>query len=157
MCIFCKIIKGEIPSYKIYEDEKTYAFLDIADDIEGHTLVIPKNHCENLLDINAEDLSAVISTVQKISKHYVKNLGYTGVNLINCCGEDAEQSVFHFHIHILPRCASDGEKIYPKLSKKNFPIFSTVASTTTITTMFSFCSKRHIIRKTKNLLYRGRF
>ena len=71
------------------------------------------------MEIGSEDLSAVMNTVQKISRHYVENCGYSGVNLINCCGEDAEQSVFHFHMHILPRCASDGEKIYPKLSKKN--------------------------------------
>ena len=119
MCIFCKIIKGEIPSYKIYEDEMTYAFLDIADDAIGHTLVIPKNHSENLLSINQNDLNAVMATVQKLSKHYVDNCGFTGVNLINCCGEDAEQSVFHFHMHILPRKSQDLIKVYPKLDKVN--------------------------------------
>jgi len=118
MCIFCSIIKGEIPSYKIYEDEKTYAFLDIADDVLGHTLVIPKNHYENLLEIPQDELNAVMSTVQKLSKHYV-SLGFDGVNLINCCGESAEQSVFHFHMHIIPRKADDGHKIYPKLTKLN--------------------------------------
>lgn len=117
MCIFCKIINGEIPSYKIYEDEKTYAFLDIADDIVGHTLVIPKNHYENLIEMSTDDLNAVMSTVQKISKHYIDNCGYTGVNLINCCGKDAEQSVYHFHMHILPRRSDDGIKVYPELSK----------------------------------------
>lgn len=119
MCIFCKIINGEIPSYKIYEDEKTYAFLDIADDAVGHTLVIPKAHYESLLDMSSEYLSAVMDTVQKISKHYVEDCGYSGVNLINCCGKDAEQSVFHFHIHIIPRKENDNMKIYPTLEKCN--------------------------------------
>ena len=118
MCIFCSIIKGEIPSFKIYEDEKTYAFLDIADDVKGHTLVIPKNHYENLLDIPNNELTNVMSTVQKLSKHYI-NLGFDGVNLINCCCESAEQSVFHFHMHILPRSKDDKLKIYPELGKLN--------------------------------------
>ncbi len=64
-CIFCKIIKGEIPSFKIYEDDKTYAFLDIAKDMDGHTLVIPKNHCTSMLDCSSEDLTNVMNTVQK--------------------------------------------------------------------------------------------
>jgi len=119
MCIFCKIIKGEIPSYKIYEDEHTYAFLDIADDVEGHTLVIPKHHCENSLDAPEEVLQRVISTVQKVSNHYVDNCGYTGVNILNANGTDAEQSVFHLHYHILPRRKNDGKKIWPDFDKLN--------------------------------------
>ena len=117
MCIFCEIIKGNIPSYKIYEDEHTYAFLDIACDLEGHTLVIPKKHCENIFDIDDQELYYVMSTAKKIAKHY-KSLGYTGVNLVNCSGQDAEQSVFHLHIHILPRKSGDNQKIYPNLTKK---------------------------------------
>lgn len=119
MCIFCNIIKGEISCYKIFEDEFTYAFLDIADDIEGHTLVIPKNHYENILDITGEELSHVVNTVQKISRHYVVNCGYDGVNILNASGSSAEQSVFHLHFHILPRKNNDGEQIYPKLEKLN--------------------------------------
>lgn len=118
MCIFCKIIKGEMPSYKIYEDEKTYAFLDISDDAIGHTLVIPKNHYENIMEIPQEDLLAVMTTVQKISKHYV-SLGYTGVNLMNASGKSAQQSVFHFHMHIIPRVENDGLDTWPKMDKKN--------------------------------------
>lgn len=121
MCIFCEIIKGNIPSYKIYEDEHTYAFLDIACDLEGHTLVIPKKHCENIFDIDDQELSYVMSTAKKIAKHY-KTLGYTGVNLVNCSGQDAEQSVFHLHIHILPRKSGDNQKIYPNLTKKEFDL-----------------------------------
>ncbi len=121
MCIFCEIIKGNIPSYKIYEDEHTYAFLDIACDLEGHTLVIPKKHCENIFDIDDQELYYVMSTAKKIAKHY-KSLGYTGVNLVNCSGQDAEQSVFHLHIHILPRKSGDNQKIYPNLTKKEFDL-----------------------------------
>lgn len=102
-CIFCKIINGEIPSYKIYEDEYTYAFLDIAKDIEGHTLVIPKKHALNVLDCETEILTKLLETVQRISKHYVEDLGYDGVNILNASGAAAEQSVFHLHFHILPR------------------------------------------------------
>ena len=119
MCIFCKIIKGEIPSYKIYEDENTYAFLDIADDAIGHTLVIPKKHYENVLDIPLDELNMVMSSVQKIAKHYVDNCGYTGVNIMNASGKDAQQSVFHLHFHIFPRIANDGVKAWPEFGKVN--------------------------------------
>lgn len=112
-CIFCKIIKGEIPSFKIYEDEKTYAFLDIKRDVVGHTLVIPKKHFVNLLDCDDEYLTAVMDTVKKISRHYTGNCGFSGVNLINCSGLSAQQSVFHFHVHIIPRRDDDGLNLWP--------------------------------------------
>ncbi|MCI7094879.1 MAG: HIT family protein [Clostridiales bacterium] len=112
-CIFCKIIKGEIPSYKIYEDEKTYAFLDIKRDIVGHTLVIPKKHFTNILDCDGEYLAAVMETVKRISRHYVEKCGFDGVNLINCSGVSAQQSVFHLHIHIIPRRADDNMNLWP--------------------------------------------
>ena len=117
MCVFCKILNGEIPSYKIYEDEDTYAFLDISDDVEGHTLVIPKKHYENVLDIDMEMLSRVMRTVKLISNHYVDNCGFTGVNILNNSGIDADQSVFHLHIHILPRKNGDGVKVYDLMEK----------------------------------------
>ena len=114
-CIFCKIIKGEIPSYKIYEDEKTLAFLDISEDIDGHTLVIPKVHCTNILDCPAEYLGSVMHTVQAVSKHYIE-CGYDGINLLNANNETAGQSVFHLHIHIIPRKAGDGEHTWPEFT-----------------------------------------
>ena len=110
MCLFCKILNGEIPSYKIYEDEDTYAFLDISDDVVGHTLVIPKKHYDNVLDIDMEMLSRVMRTVKLISNHYVDNCGFTGVNILNNSGIGADQTVFHLHIHILPRKNGDGIK-----------------------------------------------
>ena len=115
-CIFCKIIKGEIPCYKIYENEYVLAFLDIAKDIDGHILVIPKNHCESVLDCSENDLKEVMVAIQKISNHLIDNCGYDGVNLLNCCKECAGQSVFHFHMHIIPRKQNDGEKVFPTLS-----------------------------------------
>ena len=115
-CIFCKIIKGDIPSYKIYEDEYTYAFLDIASDVYGHTLVIPKNHAENIFDVSDEDLAHTMNAVKKIAKHY-KSIFAGGVNIINCSDEVAEQSVFHLHFHIYPRKENDGLKVFPVLSK----------------------------------------
>lgn len=122
MCIFCDIIEGKIPSYKIYEDDNTYAFLDIAGDAYGHTLVIPKKHCVNILDADAETLNNVMVAVNKISNHYVNNCGFTGVNLVNCSGADAEQSVFHLHIHIIPRKSEDNMKVYPNLQKHDFDL-----------------------------------
>lgn len=107
-CIFCKILAGEIPSHKIYEDDKVYAFLDISCDSYGHTLVIPKNHCANVLDCESEDLKAVMAAVQKISRHYVDNCGFDGVNVLNASGRAAQQSVFHLHFHIIPRKENDG-------------------------------------------------
>lgn len=118
-CIFCKIIKGDIPSCKIYEDEKTYAFLDIAGDLEGHTLVIPKAHCTNVLDCDADYLAATMATVQKIARHYVEDCGYDGVNVINASGEAAQQSVFHLHFHIMPRKKGDGIDLFPLKDKKD--------------------------------------
>ena len=121
-CIFCKIIKGEIPSYKIYEDDKVYAFLDIACDAVGHTLVIPKKHCTNVLDCDKSYLDAVIQAVQKISNHYVNNCGFDGVNVLNASGAAAEQSVFHLHFHIVPRKTGDGLKMWPLTDKQGLDL-----------------------------------
>lgn len=102
-CIFCKIIKGEISSYKIYEDENVFAFLDINRKTAGHTLVVPKVHCKNILDADKEVLSKVMSAVKLIANHYVDDLGFTGFNLQVNNGESAGQEVPHLHFHILPR------------------------------------------------------
>jgi histidine triad (HIT) family protein len=113
-CVFCKIISGEFLSKKIYEDKYTLAFLDIAKDVDGHILVVPKKHIKNVLDADAKTLSYVMNTVKKISKHLVKNCGYEGVNLLNASGECAEQTVPHLHIHIIPRKSNDKLKAWPK-------------------------------------------
>ena len=104
-CIFCKIIAGEIPCTKVYEDDKTFAFLDIAPNSAGHTLVVPKQHCTNLLDADEETLQATMQTVQKIAQALSK---YSeGVNLVQNNNEAAGQIVFHLHFHVVPRTKGD--------------------------------------------------
>ena len=112
-CIFCKIIEKKLPSYKIYEDEYSYAMLDISNDANGHILVIPKKHYENILDCDETTLKQLSLTVQRIAKHLVEDCGFDGVNILNANGKSAEQSVFHFHIHIIPRKEGDEIKVFP--------------------------------------------
>ncbi|MBP3519895.1 MAG: HIT family protein [Oscillospiraceae bacterium] len=113
-CIFCKIAAGEVPGRKVFEDEHTLAFLDIAGDVDGHILVIPKRHVKNILDCDGETLTQVMRTVKRVADHLTKNCGYDGVNLLNASGESAGQSVPHLHIHIVPRKAGDGIDAWPK-------------------------------------------
>ncbi|MBQ1511947.1 MAG: HIT family protein [Erysipelotrichaceae bacterium] len=103
MCVFCEIIKGNIPSAKVYEDDKTLAILDISQTTKGHTLVLPKQHYENLLEIPAEELAELIVKVQKIAANNVAKLGAKGFNLLVNTGAVAGQSVPHLHFHIIPR------------------------------------------------------
>ena len=114
-CIFCKIVAGDIPSMKIYADEQTLAFMDVANDVDGHILVIPKKHYRNILDCETEVLNAVMQTVKTVSLHLTAACGYTGINLLNASGESAGQSVPHFHIHIIPRKQNDHIDAWPKL------------------------------------------
>lgn len=102
-CLFCGIVSGEVPSTKVAEDDATWAFLDINPGSEGHLLVIPKQHSRDLLEISPTDLAAVTLAAQRIAKATVTELGADGVNLLNCCGADAWQTVFHFHLHVIPR------------------------------------------------------
>ena len=112
-CIFCKIASGEIQGMRVYEDAETLAFMDLAKDVDGHVLVIPKKHCKNILDCDAETLSAVMNTVKKVSMHLTEKCGYDGVNLLNASDESAGQSMPHFHIHIIPRRKNDGIDAWP--------------------------------------------
>ncbi|MDP3991207.1 MAG: HIT family protein [Candidatus Nealsonbacteria bacterium] len=106
-CIFCKIVKGEVPSAKVYEDEHSFAFLDIMPAVKGHTLVIPKTHYEAFLDIPKLKLQALISAVQKVTKAVVKSTGSAGYKIEMFNGEIAGQGVFHAHFHIIPRDKND--------------------------------------------------
>ena len=115
-CLFCKIIKGEIPCYKIYDDEYTLAFLDISNDVDGHTLVVSKQHYENILDCDKETLNHVMNTTKLISNHYVEHCNYTGINLINSSGSSAEQVIKHLHVHIIPSVENDNICISPKFN-----------------------------------------
>ena len=108
MCIFCKIINGEIPCYKVYEDDKFLAFLDISQATIGHTLVVPKKHYPNILSLEDNDILGVVSLV---CKKIEKALDVHNFNILNNCGVKAGQTVDHFHIHIIPRYDNDTMKI----------------------------------------------
>ena len=102
-CIFCKIANGEIPSNKVFENDKVFAFLDISPATKGHTLVIPKKHYENIFDIPEELLKEIIKVSQKIAKLLKEKLGAEGINLLNSNNKTAQQDVFHYHMHVIPR------------------------------------------------------
>jgi histidine triad (HIT) family protein len=106
-CIFCKIIAGELPAMVIDEDERTIAIMDINPATRGHALVIPRAHSRNLLEIGAEDLEAVALAAQRLAKTMNDRLEPAGMNLINSCGPAAWQTVFHFHMHVIPRYEGD--------------------------------------------------
>ena len=113
-CIFCKIVAGEMPSYKVYEDDKVYAFLDIFPVSAGHTLVVPKNHATNIFDIAPEDWAAVSEVARKLSIAIDEAVGADGVNIAMNNREHAGQQVHHPHVHIIPRFKGDGLKLMPQ-------------------------------------------
>jgi histidine triad (HIT) family protein len=106
-CLFCKIVAGEIPSTRVDEDERTVAFMDINPATRGHALVVPREHSRDLHEIGAEDLAACASMAQRVAARARDRLGADGVNLLNSCGQAAWQTVFHFHVHVIPRYAND--------------------------------------------------
>ena len=106
-CIFCKIVRGEIPCYKVYEDNDVLAFLDISQTTKGHTLVISKEHFKNLLYVPKDVLAKVMGAAQKIAQAQVSSLGAKGVNIINNTNEMAGQTVMHFHVHVIPRYSNE--------------------------------------------------
>jgi histidine triad (HIT) family protein len=106
-CLFCKIVAGEIPATRVREDERTVAFMDINPATRGHVLVIPREHSADLTEVGAEDLAACTSAAQELAIQVKEKLGADGVNLLNSCGRAAWQTVFHFHVHVIPRYAND--------------------------------------------------
>jgi histidine triad (HIT) family protein len=110
-CLFCGIIDGSIPSQTIDSDERTVAFMDIAPATPGHALVVPRVHSADLLEIGAEDLSATVLASQRLARRMKDVLDADGINLINACGAAAWQTVFHFHIHVVPRYEDDPLKL----------------------------------------------
>ena len=107
-CLFCKIVSKQIPASLVYEDESVLGFLDINPLTEGHTLVIPKNHALNIFDIPAEDLKHISVVAQKISNNMKNVIQTEGVDLVQASGKAADQTVDHFHMHIIPRKTDDG-------------------------------------------------
>ncbi len=127
-CIFCQIVSGQIPSSKVYEDEEVLAFLDITQVTTGHTLVIPKKHYRNMLEMDAEAASSLFARVPKIAKQLQEKLGASGVNIINNNEEAAGQTVFHTHVHLLPRFdESDGLKLTFETHEPDFAALAQLA------------------------------
>lgn len=106
-CIFCKIVAGELPARIVDEDELTVAFMDIAPATRGHALVVPRRHARDLLNIESDDLAAVTAAAARLAGRMTDRLGAAGVNLLNSCGSAAWQTVFHFHVHVIPRYDGD--------------------------------------------------
>lgn len=121
-CIFCKIIAGDVPSFTIYEDEYVKAFLDISQTTKGHTLIIPKTHSENLLDVSNDEIAgALLKAVQIVSDKIQRTLQCEGFNIVSNIREVAGQTVFHTHIHVIPRYGiSDG---FQQMYSQNDPDF----------------------------------
>lgn len=106
-CLFCKIVAGEIPGTIVDQDERTVAFMDINPATRGHALVVPRKHVTDLLEIEPAELAATAGAAQRLAARAIERLGADGVNLLNSCRAAAWQTVFHFHIHVIPRYQGD--------------------------------------------------
>ena len=106
-CVFCKIVAGELPSTRVEEDERTVAFMDVSPATRGHVLVVPRRHARDLLAVDAGDLAACAATAQRVAARVVERLGADGVNLLSSSGRAAWQTVFHLHVHVIPRYEGD--------------------------------------------------
>ena len=114
-CIFCRIARGEAPSLTVYEDEHTMVFMDIAEDVDGHMVAIPKQHVKDLFDCDGDTLDHLMRAVKAVADHCVHTCGYDGVNLLHASDASAGQSVPHLHVHIIPRKEGDGVDAWPRL------------------------------------------
>lgn len=128
-CVFCQIVRGLLPTTKIYEDDDVLAFLDVSQVTPGHTLVIPKKHYDNFVKTPKDTLSKVMAVAQRISQASLLMLGAKGVNVLTNVNREAGQSVMHFHVHIIPRYISDrGFQITmlknERLSELNLPVLA---------------------------------
>ena len=117
--VFAKILRGELPSYKVYEDDKAFAFLDIMPRAPGHTLVIPKNPARNILDIDPEDLAHVAKVAQKVAQAAIKVFAADGITVQQFNESAGGQVVFHLHMHVIPR--KDGVAMKPPASERQDP------------------------------------
>ena len=110
-CIFCKIVRGEIPSFKVFEDDQVFAFMDINPIQPGHSLVIPKFHTENIFEAPGEWTAVTINGIQRLARAVNKTLEPDGINILQANGPGAAQSVFHLHMHVVPRTMNDDMKM----------------------------------------------
>jgi histidine triad (HIT) family protein len=106
-CIFCKIVAGELPSEQIDSDDRTISMMDINPATRGHALVVPREHSENIYDISPQDLGAAINAAQRLAMRMRETIRPGGINILNSTGRPAWQSVFHFHLHVIPRYPGD--------------------------------------------------
>lgn len=113
-CVFCEIVAGRIPASVVFEDNEFIAFLSIKPVSKGHTLLIPKKHFVDIFDFETSYLERLMGIAQKIAKSVLKKNKATGINLLQANGKDAEQSVFHSHLHIVPRYKNDGLNLWFK-------------------------------------------
>jgi len=121
-CIFCQIVRGEKPSKIIYENENAICFLPKEIEVYGHTLVVPKQHFQDLYDIPQDLLCKLTEVIQFLTKEYKTKIGATGMNVLHASGQDGQQSVPHFHFHLFPRFKDDGLDTWPNLAKKDFNV-----------------------------------
>ena len=119
-CSFCDITKGKISSLKVYETDHILIFAPLKETImgKGHIIIIPKKHYENFYDINERELSEIVKTIKRISIKLKDKLNADGLNILHASGKSGQQSVFHFHIHIIPRYKNDGLDTWPKTGYK---------------------------------------
>ncbi|MGZ4278626.1 MAG: HIT family protein [Solirubrobacteraceae bacterium] len=106
-CLFCRIVAGELPSIRIHDDEHVIAIMDINPATRGHALVVPRRHAKDLMEIGPEDLAACSAMAQRVAARATEVLGADGINLLNSRGPAAWQTVFHFHLHVIPRYHDD--------------------------------------------------
>lgn len=106
-CLFCRIVRGEIPGAKVYEDDHVFAFLDIGPLTKGHVLVVPKKHCDSLFSFDAREAEPLVRALQKVGAAAMRATGATGLNVIQNNGPAAGQTVFHMHWHLVPRHEGD--------------------------------------------------
>jgi histidine triad (HIT) family protein len=119
-CIFCQIINGKLPSIKVYENEYVFVFAPLRETIlsKGHVIIVPKKHYENFYDIDENYLCEIIKCIQFIGRKIKEKLGVDGLNILHASGKSAQQSVFHFHIHLVPRYKNDGLDTWPNTGYK---------------------------------------
>lgn len=110
-CVFCKIANGQIPSKTLYEDEKFRVILDLRPAVKGHALILPKEHAADIHELSDETVSAAFRLAKKMAGRMAERLHCDGLNLVQNNGEAAGQTVFHFHIHLIPRYVRDGQRI----------------------------------------------
>jgi histidine triad (HIT) family protein len=127
-CIFCRIIAGEIPSHKVYEDDATLAFLDINPASRGHVLVIPKQHAADLFSLSPDALAATAKTTQTVARLLQRGVRPEGINILQNNGPAAGQVVFHYHVHLIPRWSGDRALSMWKPGATDHAAFATLAT-----------------------------